>query len=61
MDKFDLLLYSDSIAQYIIGPYLSDAWTLGRSVRQGCPLSTLLYAIATHPILLYLDHLIELG
>lgn len=36
-------------------------WTLGKSVRQGCPLSALLYAIATHPLLLYLDHLTSRG
>ena len=50
-------LYIDSSAQCILGNHLSQPWNLGRSVKQGCPLSALLYAIATHPLLLYLDHL----
>ena len=51
-------LYMDSSAQCILGNHLFEPWTLGRSIRQGCPLSALLYAITTHPPLL---HLILLG
>lgn len=41
----------------ILGSRITDPWKLERSVRQGCPLSALLYAVATHPLLIYLDHL----
>ena len=50
-------LYNHSDASLILSSSLSDSWKLGRSVRQGCPLSALLFAIATHPFLCYLDFL----
>ena len=50
-------LYKDSSAQCILTNHLSRPWTLGRSIKQGWPLSALLYAIATQHLLLYLDHL----
>ena len=54
-------LYKESSTQCCLANHLSRPWTLGRSVTQGCPLSALLYAIATHPLLLYLDHLTSRG
>ena len=44
-----------------MGNHLSQPWTLGKSIRQSCPLSALLYAIATHPLLLCLDQLTSQG
>ena len=52
-------LHIDSSAHCILGNHLSQPWTLGKSVRQGYPLSALLNAIATHPLLSYLDQLIS--
>ena len=54
-------LYSNAIAQHIIGKYLTRSWTLGRFVRRGSLLSALLYAIATHSFLWHLDHLADMG
>ncbi|MCO5549409.1 hypothetical protein L7F22_002880 [Adiantum nelumboides] len=54
-------LYADSTTCGIIDGGLTDTWVLGRSVRQGCPLSALIYAIASHPMLLYMDHLLDTG
>lgn len=54
-------LYLESTSQCILGNRLSQAWKLTRSVRQGCPLSALLYAIATHPLLLHMDFLTTQG
>ncbi|MCO5612205.1 hypothetical protein L7F22_066467 [Adiantum nelumboides] len=51
----------NSSASLLVDGYLTDPWPLGRSVRQGCPLSALLYAIATHPLLVYLDFLTSSG
>lgn len=34
---------------------LTDPISISRSVRQGCPLSPLLFAIATHPLFCYLE------
>ena len=54
-------LYQDSSAQCILGKHLSQSWTLGKSGKQGCPLSALLYAIATHPMLVHMDYLTSQG
>ncbi|MCO5570020.1 hypothetical protein L7F22_023734 [Adiantum nelumboides] len=54
-------LYSDAMTRAIIVDGLTDTWGLGRSVRQGCPLSALLYASATHPLLLYVDKMVDAG
>ncbi|MCO5586040.1 hypothetical protein L7F22_039978 [Adiantum nelumboides] len=50
-------LYENSQSARILDGELTRLWDLGRSVRQGFPLSAMLYAIATHPLLLYLDYL----
>ena len=54
-------LYGSSTSSCIIEGELTDSWSLAKSVRQGCPVSALLYAIATHPLLLYMDHLVSIG
>ena len=54
-------LYRSSASSCIIDGELTDSWSLAKSVRQGCPVSALLYAIATHPLLLYMDHLVSIG
>ena len=54
-------IYSDASSQCFICEHLSRPWVLGKLVRQGCPLSALLYAIATHPLLVYLDLLTKVG
>ncbi|MCO5584508.1 hypothetical protein L7F22_038436 [Adiantum nelumboides] len=51
--------YSEATTRAIIADGLSDPWELGRSVRQGCLLSALLYAISTHPLLLYVDKMVD--
>ena len=40
---------------------MTDSWSLVKSVQQVCLVSALLYAIATHPLLLYMDHLVSIG
>ncbi|MCO5577736.1 hypothetical protein L7F22_031568 [Adiantum nelumboides] len=54
-------MYSEATSRAIIADGLSDPRELGRSVRQGCPLSALLYAISTHPLLLYVDKMVDTG
>ncbi|KAI5083821.1 hypothetical protein GOP47_0003564 [Adiantum capillus-veneris] len=49
------LFYLNAYAQCLLAGEATLPWNLGRSVRQGCPLSAFLYAIATHPLLLYLE------
>ena len=54
-------LYGSSTSSCIIEGELIDSWSLAKSVWQGCLVSALLYAIATHPLLLYMDHLVSIG
>eukprot|EP00250_Pteridium_aquilinum_P030036 c40542_g1_i1 orf=3-320(-) len=48
-------LYYASSTRCILGKRLSSPWTLGPSIQQRCPLIELLYALATHPFLVYVD------
>ncbi|MCO5548557.1 hypothetical protein L7F22_002017 [Adiantum nelumboides] len=53
--------YANSTSSGLLDRELTNFWTLGCSVRQGCPLNALIYATVTHPLLLHLDHLLSLG
>ena len=44
------LLYRDARSVIKCNGFLTDSFRIGRSVRQGCPLSALLYSIATEPL-----------
>ncbi|MCO5581578.1 hypothetical protein L7F22_035466 [Adiantum nelumboides] len=52
-------LYSEATTHAIFADGLSDPWELGRSVRQGSPLSALVYEISAHPLLLYVDKMVD--
>jgi Reverse transcriptase (RNA-dependent DNA polymerase) len=43
-------LYTDAAASVRVNGFLSNSFLLGRGVRQGCPLSPLLYVLALEPI-----------
>jgi hypothetical protein len=45
------LLYSSPLASIIINGHRSAPFRVGRGVRQGCPLSPLLFAIILEPLL----------
>lgn len=45
-------LYKDARSRVKVNGVLTDSFKLGRSIRQGCPLSALLYAIAAEPFAL---------
>jgi len=44
-------LYSDTFSQICTNGYLSDTFKLERGVRQGCPLSPMLFTLATETLL----------
>uniref|UniRef100_A0A3B4URR0 Reverse transcriptase domain-containing protein n=1 Tax=Seriola dumerili TaxID=41447 RepID=A0A3B4URR0_SERDU len=44
------LLYTDARSVIKCNGFLTDSFRIGRSVRQGCPLSALLYSIVTEPL-----------
>ncbi|MCO5576650.1 hypothetical protein L7F22_030465 [Adiantum nelumboides] len=48
-------LFQNANASIQINGYISDNFQLARSIRQGCPLAPLLFAIATDPLLRNLD------
>ncbi|MCO5554955.1 hypothetical protein L7F22_008495 [Adiantum nelumboides] len=48
-------LFQNATASIQINGYISDNFHLARSIRQGCPLAPLLFAIATDPLLRNLD------
>ena len=45
------ILYTDISSSVIVNQHISDSFPIGRSVRQGCPLSALLYIICLEPVL----------
>lgn len=50
------LLYRDAKSRVKVNGILTDPFNLERSVRQGCPLSAILYAIAAEPLALLLKN-----
>ena len=52
-------LFRNASATIQVNGYTSDSFLLARSVRQGCPLAPLLFAMATDPLLRNLDVLIQ--
>ena len=54
-------LYGSSTSSCIIDGEITNSWSLAKSVQQDCIASPLLYATATHPLLLYMDHLVSIG
>lgn len=50
-------LYADATASVRVNGFLSNTFPLGRGVRQGCPLSPLLYVLALEPIRLFMNNL----
>lgn len=44
------LMYSFAVSKVKINGFLTDSFPLKRSVRQGCPLSSLLYTLAAEPL-----------
>ena len=48
-------LFQNASATIQVNGYISDSFQLARSVRQGCPLAPLLFAITTDPLLRNLD------
>ena len=61
LDPSWYMLFTGYIAECMFGSQLSRSWTLTHLIRHGCPLSALLFAIATHPLLLCMDHFIDTG
>ena len=54
-------LYRSNTSSWIINGELISSWSLAKSVRQCCLVCALLYAIANHPLLVYMDNLILIG
>ena len=46
------ILYSDIYSAVLVNGSVSDKFKITRSVRQGCPLSPLLYVLALEPVLI---------
>ena len=65
MDLVCLGLYfyigQDAVSRVILNRGVTSDISLTRSVRQGCPLSPLFFAIVTHPLLVMLSSLATNG
>ena len=57
MSLLIFLLGQDAVSRVMLNGGLTSDIALTRSVRQGCPLSPLLFAIITHPLLVMLTTL----
>ena len=44
------LLYTNVLSQLNINVFLTDPFSVGRGVRQGCPLSSMLYILSAEPL-----------
>jgi len=56
-----LSLYSDCSTRFMCGNIITDEIAINVGVRQGCPLSMLLFNIGINPILIALDNVIAAG
>lgn len=55
------LLGENAQSKILINGRLSPPVDMNRSVRQGCPLSPLFFAVATHPLFTFLEHQAQAG
>lgn len=46
------VLYTDNVAHVLVNGFVSDSFTIERSAKQGCPMSSNLYAIYIEPLAL---------
>ena len=61
MSRVPLLVGFGAVSHIMLNGGVTKAIPLARSLRQGCPLSPLLFAIATHPILVKMHELATCG
>ncbi|CAM6101642.1 unnamed protein product [Calypogeia fissa] len=61
LGKLVAMLYKDAPSHLRINGIPASPFTLGRGVRQGCPLAPLLYALSTQPLMESLQHRQGLG
>ena len=61
MSRISLLVGLGAVSHVMLNGGVTKAIALKRSLRQGCPLSPLLFAIATHPILVRMHELATRG
>ena len=52
--KWIKILYTDISSAIIVNNHISNPFKITRSVRQGCPLSPLLYVLALEPVLIHI-------
>ena len=61
MSHLIFLLGQDAVSRVMLNGGVTSDIALTRSVRQGCPISPLLFAIVTHPLLVMLPRLATNG
>ena len=59
MSRLIYLLGQDAVSRVMLSGGVTSDIAVTRSVRQGCPLSPLLFAIVTHPLLVMLSRLAQ--